>query len=889
MERNHRFPLFFFFVLILSIISISSLASATSYTLVLEKGWNAISVPYVDFSIIGVDPSILVIGYTYNPLSSSYEQVKITDASLIKNKGVWVYSNKAHATILIEGKETLTKEWIKFSARLDKDYTFNFIAVPKNGVSTSELKDKCSKIKRVIYFNATDGSWYTYDFSTFELKKGEEVLKKGEVIFPEGYGIFVEVGKECQKFSWETKKYEGEQCSSNDECVETEGIHLQCIYSQTHGFHACRYPNQLYCKDNDVWYHDKRENRDYLVWDCKYECSEGNCPQGFSACCKVPAGEKCSVNEECESGVCCGGKCCAKGQGCSLLGTCSGKAPIGENCKWDTDCESNFCYQGKCTDPSKLECKGNQVLLEGTPIFDCSYCCLTTGCPEGWKACCASSKDECQQIQPTPTVPDCGKGYWGECQNSPGECAKYKRDKGWMYCTKYDKVYDLYCDSDCNAHFCTDDNHKPCEKVYQSRVNKNAYCVQAGGHWQWVYEDNPIVQQQCQIQPQPTCKEYEAPYEGKCVCRDEACDSVCKKNNRGEGQCFQDSAHQYQYEDGCYCEKPQQAPQPQPQPQPSVCEKDNKCKGYQPLYVHWDKDTNSMDLFCDKDCQPIVCDESNMCKEMIDANGKRIRCSWHIGPYGFFAWWWMPSDYQEGGMACSDRRDNDCDGKIDCQDDSCCSYPECWGKGVCSYPQSQAQKAVRAAGYSVPEVTGKEKYVLRLKKGWNMVAIPYKKYRIAEKSDKVYSVIYSWDPAAEKFKTDKIEKGKTLAFSSTWIYSFVDGGTVVIEGEEKFTKRDISLNALSTKIDTPNQLGVPENIHLISERGNCEITRFYYWSPEEGTWYKWNATTKMLLRYNFDTKMYENVGEDPDPLLSAGSAVYIYVKHPCSLGMPTGK
>jgi hypothetical protein len=54
------------------------------------------------------------------------------------------------------------------------------------------------------------------------------------------------------------------------------------------------------------------------------------------------------------------------------------------------------------------------------------------------------------------------------------------------------------------------------------------------------------------------CKEYEywSPAEGKCVCRDEACDEVCRKANRDGGNCGQWGPYQYQYEDNCYCEKP---------------------------------------------------------------------------------------------------------------------------------------------------------------------------------------------------------------------------------------------------------------------------------------------------------------------------------------------
>jgi len=101
-----------------------------------------------------------------------------------------------------------------------------------------------------------------------------------------------------------------------------------------------------------------------------------------------------------------------------------------------------------------------------------------------------------------------------------------------------------------------------CDNVCRRNNRGGGHCGKEGTY-QYQYEDNCYCEKEG-LGPTTTtttlpqqCKEYEywSPAEGKCVCRDEACDDVCRKANRGGGSCGQWGSYQYQYEDNCYCEK----------------------------------------------------------------------------------------------------------------------------------------------------------------------------------------------------------------------------------------------------------------------------------------------------------------------------------------------
>ena len=177
-------------------------------------------------------------------------------------------------------------------------------------------------------------------------------------------------------------------------------------------------------------------------------------------------------------------------------------------------------------------------------------------------------------------------------------------------------------------------------------------------------------------------------------------------------------------------------------------------------------------------------------------------------------------------------------------------------------------------------------YTLTLKKGWNLVSIPFKEYEIASVDKSVYPKVYWYNPLENKYEIYDIKGDyKKLQLKGLWIYSFEDNQKVTILGTSFFSSSEIPLYFSPSGLTTPNQIAIPyKGIYLTSEKGDCVITHFYYWNTSESTWYKWNATTGEYLRYNYEKNIYEVVGNNPNPFISDGMSIFLYVKNQCKLG-----
>jgi len=109
------------------------LTRAISTSLSLKNGWNLISFPFVDY-VISQMKDVYPPVYSYNPATSSYEQLDITKTS---GKGFWVYASK-DTTIEIVGTQALYPENISLVANKP-----NLIPIPKDGLKVISQKGNC--------------------------------------------------------------------------------------------------------------------------------------------------------------------------------------------------------------------------------------------------------------------------------------------------------------------------------------------------------------------------------------------------------------------------------------------------------------------------------------------------------------------------------------------------------------------------------------------------------------------------------------------------------------------------------------------------------------------------------------------------------------------------
>ena len=199
---------------------------------------------------------------------------------------------------------------------------------------------------------------------------------------------------------------------------------------------------------------------------------------------------------------------CADDSTCrSEKGSCKDWIWYSAGCPTTTTSTTTTTTSTTTTLPSGLPCNHYTDCVSCTQQRQCNWCETTKECVD------LLSAEMCNEVI-----------YRQEdCSKPPTDRCKQYRD-----CTS--------CTIDPSCGWCADDSTCRSEK---------GSCKD----WKWISE-------QC-TKPTSQCKAYEYydTTQGKCVCRDEACDKVCKNANRGGGKCGKDATYQYQYEDDCYCEK----------------------------------------------------------------------------------------------------------------------------------------------------------------------------------------------------------------------------------------------------------------------------------------------------------------------------------------------
>jgi len=163
---------------------------------------------------------------------------------------------------------------------------------------------------------------------------------------------------------------------------------------------------------------------------------------------------------------------------------------------------------------------------------------------------------------------------------------------------------------------------------------------------------------------------------------------------------------------------------------------------------------------------------------------------------------------------------------------------------------------------------------LNLKSGWNLISFPFVDYVISQMKD-VHPYVYTYNPITSSYEQIDIAKASGKGF---WVYASKDTA-IEIMGTQSLYPENISLVA-----NKPNLIPIPKDgLKVISQKGNCKITKFYYYNSTDQTWYRWNATNGEYSKFNYEKKLYELVKIDKDPFIPEGLAIFIYTENDCRL------
>jgi hypothetical protein len=165
-------------------------------------------------------------------------------------------------------------------------------------------------------------------------------------------------------------------------------------------------------------------------------------------------------------------------------------------------------------------------------------------------------------------------------------------------------------------------------------------------------------------------------------------------------------------------------------------------------------------------------------------------------------------------------------------------------------------------------ISEKERYELILKEGWNLVSIPFKKFEIVQIGKEIDPFVGTLNPSAYSDPVRRYdmldirarEFAEELKSRGFWIFSGKDNEKIVIKGVEELEASEIALYADPSKPYTLDQIAIPKGgLHVMSQKGDCEIVAFYHYDATEKNWYKWDATSKEYLKWNDAARKYEAV------------------------------
>jgi hypothetical protein len=177
-------------------------------------------------------------------------------------------------------------------------------------------------------------------------------------------------------------------------------------------------------------------------------------------------------------------------------------------------------------------------------------------------------------------------------------------------------------------------------------------------------------------------------------------------------------------------------------------------------------------------------------------------------------------------------------------------------------------------------VSGAEKYEIILKAGWNAISIPYETFKIVAIEGNVHPIGYIYDPETESYKRINLYSLSSQQ-GAIWVYSFVDGSKIIVEGEIPFSYNNITRKMFtSPQKSTWNFIPLPKGGLDVSELlAICENISIYYYNTSDNCWYFYKASSKEYKRYC--KGKWEFLGNVEDLFYDEGLGIWVRVDKNC--------
>jgi hypothetical protein len=173
-----------------------------------------------------------------------------------------------------------------------------------------------------------------------------------------------------------------------------------------------------------------------------------------------------------------------------------------------------------------------------------------------------------------------------------------------------------------------------------------------------------------------------------------------------------------------------------------------------------------------------------------------------------------------------------------------------------------------------------ENYVITLKKGWNMVSIPYETFKILKIDEGISSIafIYNFD----KGSYEKVDLSSLSSqVGAIWVYSHVDNAKIVIDGTNPLGEKNfIEMIRTAPNKKVWNFLPIPKGGYNFNNLGwICKDISVYYYNATDNCWYLYSLSTSELKKYCGDR--WITLGVSTEVMFPDGIGVWLRVNETC--------
>jgi hypothetical protein len=173
-----------------------------------------------------------------------------------------------------------------------------------------------------------------------------------------------------------------------------------------------------------------------------------------------------------------------------------------------------------------------------------------------------------------------------------------------------------------------------------------------------------------------------------------------------------------------------------------------------------------------------------------------------------------------------------------------------------------------------------ENYVITLKKGWNMVSIPYESFKILKIDEGISTIafIYNFD----KGNYEKVDLSSLSSqVGAIWVYSYVDNAKIVIDGTNPLGEKSfIEMIRTAPNKKVWNFLPIPKGGYNFNNLGwICKDISAYYYNATDNCWYLYSLSTSELKKYCGDR--WITLGVSTEVMFPEGIGVWLRVNETC--------